>query len=174
MQIDNLILGHNSFFGINHIDYDKGKNTNLKFQNLNKITDIIEFSISNGIKNFMISTLEQAPNFINMLNDKNIKDLNFYILLPYINKYVRKSNELGLLGLIKDITKNNSFYDNLSQGSEIGTFLLKGNYEKAYTNLIDIELNSFKNVNKTIILHDALTDILIALKESDVIDFSIQ
>ena len=50
MQIDNLILGHNSFFGINHIDYDKGKNTNLKFQNLNKITDIIEFSISNGIK----------------------------------------------------------------------------------------------------------------------------
>jgi hypothetical protein len=172
MQIDNLILGHNSFFGINHIDYDKGKNTNLKFQNLNKIIDIIEFSVSNGIKNFMISTLEQAPSFINMLSDKNIKDLNFYILLPYINKYVRKSNELGLLGLIKDIAKNKSFYENLSQGSEIGTFLLKGNYEKLIPTLIDIELNSFKNVNKkTIILHDALTDILIALKRIDVIDF---
>jgi hypothetical protein len=174
MEINKLILGHNSFFGINHIDYERGKNTNLKFQNLEKVAKIIEFSINNGLKNFMMSTLDQVPSFLNILSDQNKKDLNFYILLPYINKYVRKSNELGLIGLIKDVTKKNTFIKNLTQGSEIGSFLIKGNYEKLIPTLIDIELNSFKNVNKkTIILHDALTDILIALKRFDVIEFFI-
>ena len=33
MQIEKIILGHNSFFGINHSDYEKEKNCD-KFKNI--------------------------------------------------------------------------------------------------------------------------------------------
>ena len=37
-----LILGHNSFFGINHADYEKGKNTSEQFiNNYKKIHDVL-------------------------------------------------------------------------------------------------------------------------------------
>ena len=52
-----LILGHNSFFGINHADYEKGKNTSEQFiNNYKKIIEIIDFAKMKGLNNFMIST----------------------------------------------------------------------------------------------------------------------
>jgi hypothetical protein len=99
-----LILGHNSFFGINHADYEKGKNTSEQFiNNYKKIIEIIDFAKMKGLNNFMISTLDESKYLIDELEKSNLlKEMNFYVLLPYINKYVRKSNEIGLIGIIKE------------------------------------------------------------------------
>ena len=50
----------------------------------------------------MISTLEESEKLVEELKKTElINDLKFYILLPYINKFVRKSNELGVVGVLQ-------------------------------------------------------------------------
>ena len=45
MKNEKIILGHNSFFGINHADYEKGKKTSDKFKNnFSKIIEILSYA----------------------------------------------------------------------------------------------------------------------------------
>jgi hypothetical protein len=172
-----LILGHNSFFGINHADYEKGKNTSEQFiNNYKKIIEIIDFAKMKGLNNFMISTLDESKYLIDELEKSNLlKEMNFYILLPYINKYVRKSNEIGLIGIIKEQLTKASLKENLKHSLNLSTYFLDFDYKKILTSLVEIELQTFEKVNKKIvILHDALTDILLSLKRVDIFEYFIE
>jgi hypothetical protein len=172
-----LILGHNSFFGINHADYEKGKNTSEQFiNNYKKIIEIINFAKMKGLNNFMISTLDESKYLIDELEKSNLlKEMNFYVLLPYINKYVRKSNEIGLIGIIKEQLTKASLKENLKHSLNLSTYFLDFDYKKILTSLVEIELQTFEKVNKKIvILHDALTDILLSLKRVDIFEYFIE
>ena len=172
MKNEKIILGHNSFFGINHADYEKGKKTSDKFKNnFSKIIEILSYANEKKINSFMISTLDESETLIEEIKKtKLINNLNFYILLPYINKFVRKSNELGVVGVLQDQLSKGSIAKNLKYGLDISNFLIKFDFKKVISTLIDIELQPFHKVKKRIvILHDALTDILISLKRDDVI-----
>lgn len=173
----NLILGHNSFFGINHLDYEKGKSNALKFKNnYKKIVDILKFALDVDVNKIMISTVDEANNLLKIIENDPIKEkLEFYILLPYLNKYVRKANELGIVGILTDTIKNQSFLDNLKTGIDFLSLVKKKNLKEFLNLLISVELRPFKNIKKkTVILHDALTDILIALKMEDIMQLFIK
>ena len=174
-KIKEIILGHNSFFGINHLDNEKGRKKLLNnFNRLENISKIIKFSFNNNLKNLMISTVDESKDLIIEINkDKKLKDeLGIYVLLPYINKYVRKSNELGIIGVIKDVVSQQSLIENVKIGFDMVKFLSTIDYQKIIPTLIKFEMSSFKNSNvKSIILHDSLTDILISLKRIDVVLF---
>ena len=177
LEKSKLILGHNSFFGINHADYDKGKYTSEQFiNNYKKIIEVIDFANSNEINNFMISTLDESKFLIDELEKSDLlKKMSFYILLPYINKYVRKSNEIGLIGIIKEQLAKASLSKNLKHSVNLSTYFLNFDFKKILTSLVDIELQTFEKVNKKIvILHDALTDILLSLKKVEIFEFFIE
>lgn len=172
-----LILGHNSFFGINHADYEKGKNTSEQFiNNYKKIIEIIDFAKMKGLNNFMISTLDESKYLIDEFEKSNLlKEMNFYVLLPYINKYVRKSNEIGLIGIIKEQLTKASLKENLKHSLNLSTYFLDFDFKKILTSLVEIELQTFERVNKKIIiLHDALTDILLSLKRIDIFEYFVE
>ena len=177
LEKSKLILGHNSFFGINHADYDKGKYTSEQFiNNYKKMIEVIDFANSNEINNFMISTLDESKFLIDELEKSDLlKKMSFYILLPYINKYVRKSNEIGLIGIIKEQLAKASLSKNLKHSVNLSTYFLNFDFKKILSSLVDIELQSFEKVNKKIvILHDALTDILLSLKKVEIFEFFIE
>ena len=119
----------------------------------------------------MISTVDESKNLIEEINkDQDLKtNLNFFVLLPYINKYVRKTNELGIIGVLKETINNQNI---LKLGMDALSFISSADYKKIVSNLIDFEIKPFVNNNiKCVILHDSLTDILVALKKKDVLDF---
>ena len=63
---------------------------------------------------------------------------------------------------------------NLSYGLDFSSSLINSDFKKILSVLIDIELQPFLNVKKkVIILHDALTDILVSLRRKDVISYFI-
>ena len=132
MKNDKIILGHNSFFGINHADYEKGKKTSDKFKNnFGKIIEVLSYANEKKINNFMISTLDESETLIEEIKKtKLINNLNFYILLPYINKFVRKSNELGVVGVLQDQLSKGSIAKNLKYGLDISNFLIKFDFKK--------------------------------------------
>ena len=64
----------------------------------------------------MTSTIDESYLLFDEINNKNkyIKDnLEIHVLLPYINKYVRKTNELGITGTLKEILNKSSLLKNI-------------------------------------------------------------
>ena len=172
-KINEIILGHNSFYGINHLDSEIGKKKLIdQFDNDNKIVKLLNFANEKSLNNLMISTVEESQSLIEEIN-KDIKlknDLNFFVLLPYINKYVRKTNELGIMGTLKEIILSQNIKKNLKVGLDFLSFVSTSDYKAIVSNLIDFELSHFmKNNIKSVILHDSLTDILVALNRLDII-----
>jgi hypothetical protein len=174
-NLKNIILGHNSFFGINHFDNEIGRKKLItEFNNLEKISRIINFSFENNLRNFMISTVDETKSLIPKINEsKKIKDeLGLFILLPYINKYVRKTNELGILGVMKDVLSQQNIMDKVKISFDLMKFLSNIDYKEIIPTLIKFEMSSFKkSLVKSVILHDSLTDILVSLGRFDIILF---
>ena len=171
-KIKEIILGHNSFFGINHLDNETGRQKLIKkFGGSKNIIEILNYSVERKLNNFMISTVDESKNLIEEINkDQDLKtNLNFFVLLPYINKYVRKTNELGIIGVLKETINNQNI---LKLGMDALSFISSADYKKIVSNLIDFEIKPFVNNNiKCVILHDSLTDILVALKKKRCIRF---
>ncbi len=174
-NLKNIILGHNSFFGINHFDNEIGRKKLItEFNNSEKISKIINFSFENNLRNFMISTVDETKSLIPKINEsKKIKDeLGLFILLPYINKYVRKTNELGILGVMKDVLSQQNIIDKVKISFDLMKFLSNIDYKEIIPTLIKFEMSSFKkSFIKSVILHDSLTDILVSLGRFDIILF---
>ena len=103
------------------------------------------------------------------------KELNIYMLLPYMAKYVTMANEKGIVSMINSTLKSGSIIDltKIGFGSSINIF--NKNYLKMIGALIDIELLPYKHLNiKSILLHNALTDIVVGLNFIDVIKYFIE
>ncbi len=175
VKLKETILGHNSFFGINHLDNELGRKKLInKFNNIENICQIINFAFKNNLNNLMISTVDETKVLIPELNkNKKIKDeMGLFVLLPYINKYVRKTNELGVLGVMKDVLSQQNLVEKVKISFDIMKFLSNIEYEQIIPLLIKFEMSPFKSSYvKSVILHDSLTDILVSLNRIDVILF---
>jgi len=173
MTIDPIILGHNQFIGVSHLSQEAGRARVEKFSNLERVVEIVEFSLDLGVKGMMLSTHPKAEEIIHVLKEKGLTDeLNFYPLLPYAEKYVRKANEKGIVGMLNDILKQGDFRKKLKIMFQGGLGVLQKDYEKLLGTLIDSELLMFQDLNiKAIFLHNVFTDLALGLGVREIFEF---
>ena len=173
MTIDPIILGHNQFIGVSHLSQEAGRARVEKFSNLERVAEIVEFSLDLGVKGMMLSTHPKAEEIIHVLKEKGLTDeLNFYPLLPYAEKYVRKVNEKGIVGMLNDILKQGDFRKKLKIMFQGGLGVLQKDYEKLLGTLIDSELLMFQDLNiKAIFLHNVFTDLALGLGVREIFEF---
>ena len=103
INIDQVILGDNQFFGVNHMSQDKGKETYEQFKDLAEIKRILDYALSKGVKGVMFSTHPSIGQICNMIREEQYlrENLNFYVNVPYIIKYVSMVTEMGIYETIK-------------------------------------------------------------------------
>ncbi|TSA27979.1 hypothetical protein D4R71_01375 [bacterium] len=90
--------------------------------------------------------------------------MTIYPLLPYIRKFVQKSNEKGMLNLALEIMNKATLSQKLSIMLEGGKSILKKDISQMIKLAIDVESLTFKGLNiGAIFLHDALTDLALGL-----------
>ena len=89
ISLDRIILGHNQFFGTNHMSSEKGLASATYFNKIENVIDLIEYAYDEGATGIMLSTHPNAVQIKNAIQkNKKLRDnLNFYILLPYITLY---------------------------------------------------------------------------------------
>jgi len=58
--IDPIVLGHNAFFGVNHLDAAKGNARAAQFEETGRIIDVIRFAAEQNVQAMMMSTHERA------------------------------------------------------------------------------------------------------------------
>ncbi len=172
MQLEKIILGHNPFFGVDHISQEQGNIKELKFEDRNLITDVLNYANSLGVNAMMMSTHPRAEVVADIIkNDSNLSKMKIYPLLPYIAKYVRQANEKGLMNILIDVLSKANFSQKLSIMFGGAQSVLGKDIDKTIRLLVDVEFLIFKDLNiGAIFLHDSLTDLGLGLGAESVLE----
>ncbi|NOZ61624.1 MAG: hypothetical protein GXO74_08065 [Calditrichaeota bacterium] len=172
-MIDRILLGHNQFFGVNHLDAKVGDKKAAQFGQVQKIMDIINFCYDQDVKAMMMSTHERALLVAEEIqkSDRLRENLGIYLLVPYIAKYIKQANEKGIVNIVRDSLKETSFASKLGMFMRGGMGLLTKDVKTMIKLLVDFEVAPFSKLNlKAIFLHDALTDLALGWDMPDVLE----
>lgn len=172
-MIDRIILGHNQFFGVNHLIAQTGNEREAYFSDLSRIFDIIEFSIGQGVRGMMMSTHQRAA----LLSEEIVRrptlqdQLGIYLLIPYAAKYIKQANEKGLVNVVMDALAGGSLQDKVSRVIRSGVGVVSKDAKRLLTALVDFEVAPFRKLNlRAIFLHDVVTDLILGWDLPDVLE----
>ena len=153
---------------------EKGIEKEKLFSDIDNVMSVIRQAHGLGIHGLSLNTHYRGKLIAEEIKKDSIlsKDLNIYILLPYMAKYVTMANEKGIISMVNDTLRSGSIFDLTKIGLSSSISLLNKNYLKMIGALIDIELLPYKDLNiKSILLHNALTDLVVGLNFPDIIKF---
>jgi len=171
---DKLILGHNQFFGVNHLSSARGVATEQYFSSTENVISLIRTAYKTGVTGLMLSTHERARAIADALRkDPELSsNLHLHILLPYMAKYVRMANERGLISMLDETLKQATWTERMAIGLKAGTGVVTKDLMAILESLIKIEMLPFKGLNvQSVFLHNSLTDMLAALRATHVVEF---
>jgi len=172
-----IVLGHNAFFGVDHLSTQRGSEREAHFSDLSRVLAVVEAAHRAGAGGLMISTHERATPICDLIaQSPGLRDsLRVYPLLPYAQKYVTRSNEVGMVNVVLEMLSGTSLTDKLNllwQGSKAA---LTKDVNAVLAAVMQIELKAFRRLNThAVFLHDTLTDLALALGLRDVFEFYLE
>jgi hypothetical protein len=177
MRIDPIILGHNQFIGVDHLLQDRARNRTERFSDIQKILDVVKFFYDLGGTGMMLSTHPKAMTIMEAIGSEPdlSKKLNLYPLIPYAQGYVRRANEMGVVGMLNERLKPASTYTKFKILLKGGVSILRKDFLNILSTLIDVEMLPFKGFNVgAVFLHNVLTDLALSLKAQSIFEFFIE
>lgn len=160
-----IILGHNPLFGINHNSQKEGMRKALHYRDISNLKNFLFSAKDCGYDNIMVSTHPGVLKLLSEVRDSEIsKNLTVYPILPYMQKYVRASNEAGILKMVMNLFNSSGTMQGISLIAKAGISGIFNNVEQLIRSALQIEFNNFKNFQcERIFLHNALTDLAVGL-----------
>ena len=174
MSIDPIILGHNQFVGVDHLSQDRARDRIERFSDTQKILDVISCFYELGGRGMMLSTHQRATEIMRAIGSEPelSKNMNFYPLIPYAQGYIRRANEMGVVGMLNDVLGPASTSTKLKILFKGGINVVRKDFLNILSTLIDVELLPFKGFNtKAVFLHNVLTDLALSLKAQNIFEF---
>ncbi len=162
MDIDSIILGDNQFFGVNHMSQERGNRTRERFKDVSQIRQVLHAALDSGVKGVMFSTHPAIYEITDMIKADPVlrAELNIYVNVPYVFKYVSMMNTMGMYGTIEKMLEGKSVLDKAGYMMKSLIQLGTKNYLQVANRLIDVEMNPFRDLNvKAVFLHNALADL---------------
>jgi hypothetical protein len=170
IQLDQLILGDNQFFGINHMSQEKGQQLAEKFSDLGKVYRVYHAAHGLGIRAFMLNSNDRAAEICEYLraHKSDFPGMVLYPSIPYPHKYANQVAEKGIAATIQNVLSGQSALDLFSMFGK-GVSLLAGDLTKLMTLLVDVEMKMFKGLDfKAIYLQNVITDLLLGLEFKEI------
>jgi len=164
--LDPIILGHNPFFGVDHLSQERGNEKAKRFEDVRHIVDMIRHCDGLGVQGIMMSTHPRAGGVCEALErEPSLREKwRLYPLVPYIQKYVRTANEKGLVNVVVDTLAQTSLEQKANIFLRAGRTVLGRDLREALCLLIDVEMVPFRRLPLgAVFLHDALTDLALGL-----------
>lgn len=170
-RIDPILLGHNQFFGVNHLEAGAGNEKAIHFSDVARIIDVVQHARSCGVNAMMMSTHERALAVAEAFRRDGAlqREFGVHLLIPYVAKYVKQANEKGLVNVVTDALGSASLTEKLTTLWQGGLGAITGDATRILTTLIDFEVGPFRDLNlRSIVLHDVLADLALGLDMPDV------
>ena len=174
-MVQELLVGDNAFIGISHLSQEKAKAEMGEALLQNKVR-VIKSAVEGGATGFTFSTCQSNLELLNYLHttEKEIlRRLNYYILVPYSQSYVRKTNISGTQALIK-LKLIDLINAKLSPLHTLDS-LISLKLDKLAGLFLESELLPYlkvlprRNV-KAILLHEVLTELFMAFRLTNSIE----
>jgi len=124
-----------------------------------------------------MSTHERAGPVASLIvEDKTLSnDLKIYPLLPYAQKYVTRSNEVGMVNVVLEMLSGTSLRQKMDLFVSGSKAVVSQDMNSVLSSLIQIELKPFKGLNvPAIFLHDAFTDLALAYDMPHIFEFYLE
>lgn len=166
-----LLLGDNPFIGISHLSLEKARREYRGLPVDWKI-GVLEAALDSGATGFTFSTHISNLELLKYMEKEKprlLRRLNYYILVPYAVKYVREATRLGMSSLLKHILFK------AIKSWDMG--LLKPPIHMNIARLfLKSELSEYLDILpgeniKAILLHEVLSDIVMAFKLTKLIEY---
>jgi hypothetical protein len=162
-----LILGHNQFIGVSHISEERGRERDKKFSKVDNIYRVVEAASAVGFKNMMIETHPRMLDFLQYYERNKTFDMNFYLQVPYVQAFVQTINQRGMRGFLSEMVGRAGLAGTSSLALKSAFNLLKKDYLGIALSYFKVEIAPFSEFSvKALILHNTLTDLLMALEVS--------
>lgn len=174
MNIDPIILGHNQFIGVDHFSQDRARDRVQLFSDTEKILNVVRDFYDLGGTGMMLSTHPKTKAIMDAIGSDPIlsKNMNMYPLIPYAQGYVRKANEMGMVGMLKDVLEPASTSTKFKILLKGGMNVLNQDFFNTISTFIDVEMLPFTGFNvKAIFLHNVLTDLALSMNSQKVFEF---
>src|SRR5674476_791386 len=164
-----LILGHNQFIGISHISEERGREREKKFSKVENIYRVVEDASAVGFKNMIIETHPRMLEFLRYYEQARTFDMNFYLQVPYVQAYIQTINQRGMKGFLSEMIGRAGLTGMSSLALKGALGLLRKDYLSIALSYLKLEVAPFSDFSvKALILHNVLTDLLMALEVSPV------
>jgi len=176
-DIDPIVLGHNPFFGVDHLSRERGAQRGQQFEQTSAILDMIRFAGDSDVNAMMMSTHPRASVVAEAIrNEPDLRgSLSLYILLPNISKYIRQSNEKGIINVVLDQLKGAGLGQKFALLARGGISVLRKDVNEILRTLIRLELMPFRGLKlRAVFLHDVLTDLALALDLKSVLELYVR
>ena len=162
-----LILGHNQFIGVSHISEERGRERERKFSKVENIYRVVEAASAVGFKNMMIETHPRMLDFLQYYERNKTFDMNFYLQVPYVQAFVQTINQRGMRGFLSEMVGRAGLAGTSSLALKSAFNLLKKDYLGIALSYFKVEIAPFSEFSvKALILHNTITDLLMALEVS--------
>lgn len=160
-----LVLGHNQFIGISHISEEKSTELEKKFNDPKSIYNLVEAASDIGYRDMIFETHPRMLEFLKLYLSARTFDMNFYVQVPYIHGYLKKINEKGLSGLVKELIRQDGLVNVTKTALNSMINLAKKDYFSVGASAIKFEIADLKDVNiEALLLHNVTTDLLLSLQ----------
>jgi len=172
-RFHDILLGDNSFYGIDHLSHGRGRERAKYFQNIENIVELIETSYDNGITGMVVANRPQLKNIVASIDHHSdiVKKLNFYAVTPYAQGIQLKLSEKGIIGMVNDLLKSGNVFYKLKIVSKGGIGFLKKDFSELFKIFLDTEISKLKVIHpKIIYLHPAFTDLILSLNLKNLFD----
>jgi hypothetical protein len=164
-----LILGHNQFIGVSHISEERGREREKKFSKVENIYRVVEAASAAGFKNMIVETHPRMLDFLKYYERNKTFDMNFYLQVPYVQAYIQVINQRGMKGFLSEMIGRAGLGGASSIALKSAFSLLKKDYLAIALSYLKLEVAPFSSFNvKGLILHNTLTDLLMALEVQSV------
>jgi hypothetical protein len=162
-----LILGHNQFIGVSHISEERGRERAKKFSKVENIYRVVEAASAVGFKDMIIETHPRMLEFLRYYERAQTFDMNFYLQVPYVQAYVQTINQRGMKGFLSEMIRRAGLAGTSSLALKSAFNLFRKDYLAIALSLFKLEIAPFSEFSvKALILHNTLTDLLMALEVS--------
>ena len=163
-----IVLGHNAFFGVDHLSTRRGAERAAYFSDIEHVMSVVNEAVSHGAGGLMLSTHPRATAITDRLRRERdlSQQLQVFPLLPYAQKYVTRANELGMVRVVTSTLSEASVRDKAGLGIDFLRTVLRRDPLDMVRALMRLELRTFRSLDVPVVfLHDALADLLLALDQ---------
>jgi hypothetical protein len=176
-KADKIVLGHNGFFGVDHLSASRGQQRANYFQKTERIVEMVQVAHECDVHGMMMSTHARASEVLELLRKRPALtgSLRIYPLLPYAQKYVIAANQKGIFNAISDALSGATGGAKLKMLWNGAKGIVGKDLRSILSSLIQMELLPFKGFETPFVfLHDAFTDLALALDLKNIFEFYIE